>query len=138
MYAKQAARSVNNDAEALLSDTTKLADLYEGSGKSRLPLWTAIFFALLALGLAGLGVLSLVILNLSGVRRLAPYLLIGVAIWVCVLKSGIHATLAGVAVALLIPRGEGEHGPLRLDVLHVYADTALGNSGLRVPSGLSR
>ncbi len=48
--AKQAARSVNNDAEALLADTTKLADLYEGSGKSRVPLWIAIIFALLALG----------------------------------------------------------------------------------------
>ncbi|HVR39427.1 MAG TPA: methyl-accepting chemotaxis protein, partial [Thermoanaerobaculia bacterium] len=48
--AKQAARSVNNDAEALLADTTKLADLYEGSGKSRVPLWFAIIFALLALG----------------------------------------------------------------------------------------
>jgi len=48
--AKQAARSLNNDAEALLSDTTKLADLYEGGGKSRVPLWTAIIFALLALG----------------------------------------------------------------------------------------
>ncbi len=48
--AKQAARSLNNDAEALLSDTTKLADLYEGSGKSRVPLWTAIIFAVLALG----------------------------------------------------------------------------------------
>ncbi len=48
--AKQAARSVNNDAEALLSDTTKLADLYEGSGKSRVPLWFAIIFAVLALG----------------------------------------------------------------------------------------
>jgi twitching motility protein PilJ len=47
--AKQAARSVNNDAEALLADTTKLADLYEGSGKSRVPLWFAIIFALLAL-----------------------------------------------------------------------------------------
>ena len=40
---------MNNDAEALLSDTTKLADLYEGSGKARVPLWFAIF-ALLALG----------------------------------------------------------------------------------------
>jgi twitching motility protein PilJ len=48
--AKQAARSLNNDAEELLSDTTKLADLYEGSGKSRVPLWTAIIFAMLALG----------------------------------------------------------------------------------------
>ncbi len=48
--AKQAARSVNNDAEALLADTTKLADIYEGSGKSRVPLWFAIIFALLALG----------------------------------------------------------------------------------------
>ncbi len=48
--AKQAARSVNNEAEALLTDTTKLAELYEGSGKSRLPMWGAIAFALLALG----------------------------------------------------------------------------------------
>src|SRR4029078_3503147 len=48
--AKQAARSVNNDAEALLADTTKLADLYEGSGKARVPLWVAIIFALLGLG----------------------------------------------------------------------------------------
>ena len=48
--AKQAVRSLNNDAEALLADTTKLADFYEGSGKSRVPLVAAIFFALLALG----------------------------------------------------------------------------------------
>ena len=47
--AKQAARSVNNDAEALLADTAKLADMYEGGGKSRVPLWFAIIFALLAL-----------------------------------------------------------------------------------------
>src|SRR5262249_14638253 len=40
-------------------------------------------------------------------------LLIGVAIWVCVLKSGIHATLAGVAVALLVPRGDEAGSPLR-------------------------
>ena len=48
--AKQAARSVSNESEALLADTTKLGDLYEGSSKSRVPLWAAIFFALLALG----------------------------------------------------------------------------------------
>ena len=47
---KAAARGVNNEAEALLADTTKLAELYDGSGKSRAPLWIAIAFALLALG----------------------------------------------------------------------------------------
>ena len=48
--AKQAARAVNNEAEAMLTDTTKLADLYEGGGKSRIPQWAAIILALLALG----------------------------------------------------------------------------------------
>jgi NhaA family Na+:H+ antiporter len=83
--------------------------------------------SLLSLALAGAGVLMLAILNLAGVRRLAPYLLIGVAIWVCVLKSGIHATLAGVAVALLVPRGEGEHGPLRQleHMLHPWVTFAI-------------
>ena len=57
----------------------------------------------LSLGLATLGILALASLNLCGVRRLAPYLLVGLFIWVCVLKSGVHATLAGVAVAAFIP-----------------------------------
>ena len=42
-------------------------------------------------------------LNARGVARLAPYVLTGIFIWVCVLKSGVHATLAGVVVALAIP-----------------------------------
>ncbi|MGA1799444.1 Na+/H+ antiporter NhaA [Sphingomonas sp. 4RDLI-65] len=58
---------------------------------------------------AGLGVL--VVLNLSGVRSLVPYLLIGVSIWYGVLLSGVHATLAGVAVALTIPLRTGEGQP---------------------------
>src|SRR5262249_56559009 len=69
--------------------------------------------SLLALMLGGVGVLALAALNLLGVRRLAPYLLIGVAIWICVLKSGIHATLAGVAVALFVPVGDEKGSPLR-------------------------
>ena len=56
-----------------------------------------------ALAMAAAGIAVLVLLNLSGVTRMAPYALIGVFIWVCVLKSGVHATLAGVAVALAIP-----------------------------------
>ncbi len=47
--AKQAVRAVTNEAEGLLSETTKLAEIYKGSGKSRIPMWFAIFFALLAL-----------------------------------------------------------------------------------------
>jgi len=48
--AKQAVRTIGNEAEGLLTETTKLAEIYKGSGKSRLPMWTAIIFSLLALG----------------------------------------------------------------------------------------
>ena len=83
--------------------------------------------SLLALLLGAAGVLALVILNRLGVRRLAPYLLIGVAIWVCVLKSGVHATLAGVAVALLIPTGDADDSPLRHleHMLHPWVSFAI-------------
>jgi Na+:H+ antiporter, NhaA family len=56
-----------------------------------------------SLTLAFAGIAMLVTLNARGVTRLAPYLLTGFVIWACVLKSGVHATLAGVAVALAIP-----------------------------------
>jgi Na+:H+ antiporter, NhaA family len=56
-----------------------------------------------ALGLAALVLLSLAGLNRFGVQRLWPYLALGVVLWVFVLQSGVHATLAGVALALTIP-----------------------------------
>jgi Na+:H+ antiporter, NhaA family len=56
-----------------------------------------------SLVLAGVGVAVLVVLNLAGVSRKAAYLLVGLFVWVCVLKSGIHATLAGVIIGLAIP-----------------------------------
>ncbi|MBS0243523.1 MAG: Na+/H+ antiporter NhaA [Proteobacteria bacterium] len=59
--------------------------------------------SLLALGLAGLGTAGLLALNVAGVRRITPYIVVGIFVWVCVLKSGIHATLAGVLVGLSAP-----------------------------------
>lgn len=68
----------------------------------------------LALGLAGATLVLLALLNRTGVTRLAPYLLLGAVLWVCILKSGIHATLAGVALALCIPLRvpQGQPAPL--------------------------
>lgn len=51
---------------------------------------------------AGL-MLGLFGLNRFGVKRLLPYLALGALLWYCVLHSGVHATLAGVALALMIP-----------------------------------
>jgi NhaA family Na+:H+ antiporter len=54
---------------------------------------------LLATGVLG----SMLVMNRLGVSRIAPYAVLGVILWVLVLKSGVHATLAGVATAFAIP-----------------------------------
>lgn len=46
---------------------------------------------------------ALVLLNWRGASSAVPYILLGVVLWVLVLKSGVHATLAGLTVALFIP-----------------------------------
>ncbi len=46
---------------------------------------------------------ALALLNRSHVYRVMPYMLLGVALWACVYAGGLHATLAGVVLALLIP-----------------------------------
>lgn len=66
----------------------------------------------LSLGLAGC--VALFVLNRLNVRNTSAYLFVGLFIWICVLKSGVHATLAGVAVGLAIPgdRDSEGHSPL--------------------------
>lgn len=63
---------------------------------------------------SGIGCAVLLLLNRARVLSVSPYLVVGVLIWVCVLKSGVHATLAGVITALAIPvsRPDGS-SPLR-------------------------
>jgi NhaA family Na+:H+ antiporter len=71
--------------------------------------------SLTALSLAATGVAVLALLNHWGVMRVWAYLLVGAFVWVCVLNSGVHATLAGVATALAIPLSgpkKGTDGPL--------------------------
>jgi NhaA family Na+:H+ antiporter len=76
--------------------------------------------SLVMLGLAAAGVIGLFALNRSGVKAITPYALIGVFIWTCVLKSGVHATLAGVITALMIPiRGRSEDDPSPLHRLEL-------------------
>ena len=59
--------------------------------------------SLVPLGGALLCVLVLIALNQRKVSELSPYMVIGTVLWICVLKSGLHATLAGVVIAMLIP-----------------------------------
>ena len=68
-----------------------------------------------ALSIAGLGFAALVALNRMGVKNITPYAIIGLIVWAAVLKSGVHATLAGVMIALTIPlhgKKEGDQSPL--------------------------
>jgi NhaA family Na+:H+ antiporter len=56
-----------------------------------------------SLAIAGAGIAALFTLNRLGVHRITPYILVGMIVWVFLLKSGVHATLAGVATALFVP-----------------------------------
>jgi len=59
--------------------------------------------SLVALGWAGGGAVVLFLMNRFRVMRILPYALVGMFVWAAVLKSGVHATLAGVITALAIP-----------------------------------
>lgn len=100
-----------------------------------------------AMALATIFALGLVILNRSRVRTLLPYGIVGLALWTSVLKSGVHATLAGIVIAMAIPldrQHPDEESPAErvLHALHpwiVYAIVplfAFANAGVAL-GGLS-
>ena len=89
---------------------------------------------------------SLVMLNRMRVMNLTPYLIGGVVMWACMLKSGVHATVAGVLLAFAIPfsaRAEDEespshrlehflHKPVAFLVMPIFA---LANAGVVIDAG---
>lgn len=79
--------------------------------------------SVLSLGVAAAAIAALAVLNLTGVRRTGIYILVGVILWTAVLKSGVHATLAGVIVGFFIPLKEqnGKSPAAQLEhVLHPW------------------
>ncbi|HSG58235.1 MAG TPA: Na+/H+ antiporter NhaA [Woeseiaceae bacterium] len=96
--------------------------------------------------LFGAGVLAVALaMNRAGVMRTSSYIILGVVLWVAVLKSGVHATLAGVLIAFCIPMRDKSgrsplrdlendlHGPVAYAILPIFA---FANAGLSL-SGMS-
>ncbi len=94
----------------------------------------------------GMAVLATAVyMNWRGVARTSAYIMLGVVLWVAVLKSGVHATLAGVLIALCIPMRDKEggsplralehdlHTPVAFTILPIFA---FANAGLSL-SGIS-
>ncbi len=79
--------------------------------------------SLVSLGVAAAAIVALAVLNALNVRRIGIYMLVGIVLWTAVLKSGIHATLAGVVLGFFIPLKE-ENGvsPARqvIDAIHPW------------------
>ena len=63
------------------------------------------------LGFAAVGVGALFVLSSLRVQRIWPYVAVGLFLWVCVLKSGVHATLAGVVMGLFLPASQDGNSP---------------------------
>jgi Na+:H+ antiporter, NhaA family len=89
----------------------------------------AFFFtsklSMTAIIVAGISVVALITMSIRGVTRLAPYIFVGLILWASVLKSGVHATLAGVILGFCIPMGPREPGretesPLQMLIHEVH------------------
>ncbi|MEM7000666.1 MAG: Na+/H+ antiporter NhaA [Pseudomonadota bacterium] len=109
----------------------------------------AIFYSedlsMTALIIGAVALVCAVAMNRLGVVRTSAYILLGVCLWVAVLKSGVHATLAGVLIAFCVPMRDGHghsplrelehdlHGPVAFAILPIFA---FANAGLSL-SGLT-
>lgn len=107
----------------------------------------AIFYSadisLAALTFGGIALLVALVMNRMGVTRTSSYIFVGLILWVAVLKSGVHATLAGVLIAFCIPMRDQKghsplqelehnlHGPVAFAILPVFA---FANAGLALGS----
>jgi NhaA family Na+:H+ antiporter len=96
----------------------------------------------LSLNALSISVVALIVaftMNRMGVTRTSSYILLGVILWIAVLKSGVHATLAGVLIAFCIPVRDQQgrsplrelehdlHGPVAFAILPIFA---FANAGL--------
>jgi len=103
----------------------------------------AIFYsgdlAVGSLVFAAVAVVTGVVMNRLGVTRISYYILLGIILWIAVLKSGVHATLAGVIIALCVPMRDQQgqspllrlehdlHGTVAFVILPIFA---FANAGL--------
>ncbi|ROW53551.1 Na(+)/H(+) antiporter NhaA, partial [Cronobacter malonaticus] len=68
--------------------------------------------SMVSLMVAAGAIAVLAVLNLCNVRRVGVYILVGVVLWTAVLKSGVHATLAGVIIGFFVPlKAQKGHSP---------------------------
>ena len=109
----------------------------------------AIFYSgdlsLTALFVGAFVLIVAISMNILGVTRTSSYILVGIVLWIAVLKSGVHATLAGVLIAFCIPMRDEQnksplkdlehnlHGPVAFAILPIFA---FANAGLAL-SGIS-
>ncbi len=109
----------------------------------------ALFYSgdlsLSALFIGALALIVAITMNRIGVTRTSSYILLGVVLWIAVLKSGVHATLAGVLIAFCIPMRDEQgksplldlehdlHGPVAFAILPIFS---FANAGLSL-AGMS-
>jgi NhaA family Na+:H+ antiporter len=109
----------------------------------------ALFYSgdlsLTALLVGAVALIIAAVMNRMGVTRTSSYVLLGVVMWVAVLKSGVHATLAGVLIAFFVPMRDEQrksplrelehnlHGPVAFAILPIFA---FANAGLSL-TGIS-